>query len=131
MARKWEPVHADETKAGLARAMPRSGSKTSRGKKGRTRGKRARRNVARPRAMAPSRIRVDTNVCMVILQDRSVDGPRTRRKTAGDGDLWNQPLSPLTRTPSTMRRLATRKTTRSGRALRVAPAMIGPYDSEL
>jgi hypothetical protein len=47
-----------------------------------------------------------------------------------DPDL-RHPLSPLTRTPSTIRRLATRNTTRRGSAESVAPAMMGPYDSEL
>jgi hypothetical protein len=37
-----------------------------------------------------------------------------------------QPLSPLRRTPSTIRRLATMNTTSSGTALSAAPAMIGP-----
>jgi hypothetical protein len=41
------------------------------------------------------------------------------------------PFNPLSRTPSTMRRFATRNTTNSGSALSAAPAMIGPYDSEL
>ncbi len=36
------------------------------------------------------------------------------------------PFNPLNRTPSTIRRFATRKTISSGSALRVAPAMIGP-----
>ena len=36
------------------------------------------------------------------------------------------PLRPLRRTPSTMRRLATRKTTSRGNALSAAPAMMGP-----
>jgi hypothetical protein len=36
------------------------------------------------------------------------------------------PLRPLRRTPSTMRRLATRKTTSRGKALSAAPAMMGP-----
>ena len=41
------------------------------------------------------------------------------------------PFNPLRRTPSTMRRLATRNTTKSGSALSAAPAMIGPYDYAL
>ena len=39
--------------------------------------------------------------------------------------FW-QPFRPLRRTPSTMRRLATTKTTSRGSALSAAPAMIGP-----
>src|SRR5258706_12884513 len=39
------------------------------------------------------------------------------------------PLSALTRTPSTILRLATRNTISSGSALSAAPAMMGPYDS--
>jgi ZIP family zinc transporter len=49
-------------------------------------------------------------------------------KLSSQGDY---PLTPPSRTPSTMRRLATRNTSSSGSALSVAPAMIGPYDSEL
>ena len=41
-------------------------------------------------------------------------------------DVCYQPLRPLRRTPSTMRRLATRKTTSRGKALSAAPAMMGP-----
>ena len=58
----------------------------------------------------------------------------TRTPVAGRGhqgvrnshERSRYPFSPLSRTPSTIRRLATRKTIRSGSALSVAPAMIGP-----
>jgi hypothetical protein len=53
-------------------------------------------------------------------------GPRGPPR-AGSG----QPLRPVTRTPSTIRRLATRNTISRGSAESVAPAMMGPYDSEL
>ena len=53
--------------------------------------------------------------------------PSSRRRSAAAA----YPLRPLSRTPSTMRRFATRNTSKSGTALSAAPAMIGPYDSEL
>jgi hypothetical protein len=48
---------------------------------------------------------------------------RLRRARTGERV---QPFRPLSRTPSTMRRLATTNTTSRGTALRAAPAMIGP-----
>jgi len=56
-------------------------------------------------------------------------GGRLRPRVAGRAA--RQLLRPPTRTPSMMRRLASRNTTRRGNALRVAPAMMGPYDSAL
>jgi hypothetical protein len=48
------------------------------------------------------------------------------RAAGRSSDERPQPLRPLRRTPSTMRRLGTRKTTSRGKALSAAPAMMGP-----
>ena len=58
-------------------------------------------------------------------------GCRAPKESRRAGNARRQPLRPLSRTPSTIRRLATRKTMSKGRALSAAPAMIGPYDSAL